>query len=101
MTESTILLKLKYFAEIRDLTKKKEDIFLMSRGCKVEDVFDRLSEAYGTVFSSHVFTEDKHLKEEFTLLLNGRNIDPPYLGIEVSDGDEIVILPPVAGGTEA
>ncbi len=98
MPDTQITVKVKYFAELRDITKKREEVFQMKKGSTVFDVFTKLSEVYGETLSSQVFTPDKQLSKDYMLLLNGRNFETPHREAILQDGDEVVILPPVAGG---
>ncbi len=96
-----ILVKVKYFAMIRDITGKSTETIILKDGSRVSDVFLQLSETYGDNFTSYVFNEDGGLKEGITLLINRDRVEPPYNRAILNDGDEVVILPPIAGGRDS
>src|SRR3990172_6949923 len=94
-----IAVKVKYFAEIKDITQKKEDLLSMKPGSTIKDIVARLSEAYGENFRTRILPDDMRLKDDYTILLNGESVDFPDSGKLLEDGDEVVILPPIAGGS--
>lgn len=94
-----ISVRVKYFAEIRDMTGKKEETLLMSDGSTVKELLQKLKEIHGEIFSSRIFVSEEELKEDYNLLLNSESVEPPFSKKTLKEGDEFVILPPIAGGS--
>ncbi len=89
---------LRYFASVREaLGTTKEDADI--RGGTVSDVLRWLVVAHGDKLIPMVFDAKKHLRAEYRVLHNGSLCLPPAMASEkLAGGDEIVIMPPVAGG---
>jgi len=89
---------LRYFASVRealDATREEADI----RGGTVSDVLQWLVASHGDKLIPMVFDPKKKLRGEYRVLHNGSVCLPASMAKErVADGDEIVIMPPVAGG---
>ena len=68
-------------------------------GGKVIDVLRWLSAHHRAKLVPMVLGADGSLQEEYRLLHNGKVCQSDAMGKErISDGDEIVLMPPVAGG---
>ncbi|ADD09347.1 ubiquitin-like small modifier protein 1 [Candidatus Aciduliprofundum boonei] len=81
--------KVKFFATLREITGKREEII---EGDNVGDVLKVLYEEYGEEF-------EKELKERSMILVNGKNIEHlEGLKTKVSEEDTISIFPPAGGG---
>lgn len=81
--------KVKFFATLREITGKREEII---EGDNVGDVLKVLYEEYGEEF-------EKELKERSMILVNGKNIEHlEGLKTRVSEEDTISIFPPAGGG---
>ncbi len=81
--------KVKFFAALREITGKREEII---EGYNVGDVLKVLYEEYGEEF-------EKELKERSMILVNGKNIEHlEGLKTKVSEEDTISIFPPAGGG---
>ncbi len=81
--------KVKFFATLREITGKREEII---EGYNVGDVLKVLYEEYGEEF-------EKELKERSMILVNGKNIEHLNgLKTKVSKEDTISIFPPAGGG---
>jgi MoaD family protein len=89
---------LKYFASVREaLGASLEEAEIA--GGRVADVLDWLVANHGDALIPSVFDGNRRLRKEFRLLHNG-SVCPPRLAAKekIADGDEIVLVPPVAGG---
>ncbi len=66
----------------------------------VRELLNRLSERFGDAFRQRVFNADGNLKSFVVLYLNGKNIEfAGGLDAKLEDGDEVLILPAIGGGT--
>ena len=81
--------KIKFFATLREITGKRDEIV---KGDTVEDVLNALYREYGEEFR-------KELRERSMILINGKNIEHlEGLKTKVSEEDTISIFPPAGGG---
>ncbi len=81
--------KVKFFATLREITGKREEII---KGDTVEDVLNTLYREYGEEFR-------KELRERSMILVNGKNIKHlEGLKTKVREEDTISIFPPAGGG---
>ncbi|MCP8310105.1 MAG: MoaD family protein [Candidatus Methylarchaceae archaeon HK01M] len=90
-----ITIKLRYFANIREITGKMEEPVVLYKGDSVMDAFSKLNKIYGEKISQLVF--EKKSKDNWIFLVNGEaviDLDKRKL----KDGDILAILPPISGG---
>jgi molybdopterin synthase sulfur carrier subunit len=69
-------------------------------GVSLKDFLDQLVERYGDELAARLFDpDDGKIASHVMLMVNGQNINfLDKLDTVLQDGDEILILPPVAGG---
>ncbi len=97
--DEDISINLKYFANIRDITGKKEESLLLKKGHSVMDALIKLAEIYGDKLSQFILNEKGEPRENLTFLINGKAIKSEKLNEKkLKDGDVFVILPPISGG---
>ena len=88
----------KFYAHLRDLVDRRDRFELeLVSNATISDVLDELIR--DTKIREHIFSIEKELKSDVTLLVNGREIK--FLeGVKtiLNSGDEISIFPMVAGG---
>ncbi len=86
---------LKFFANLRDLTGKKE---LKVEGKNIREVIENVSETLNIDLMSELF-EDEKPKKGVIVLVNGRNIEHlEGLDTSLEDKDVVSLFPPVGGG---
>ncbi len=89
-------LKVKLFANFREITKKKE-VEVDVKGSTVKDAVFSLITAYPEL--GPIMLNDQELKPYVNILLNGKTIkDHDGIASLIKPGDEIAIFPPVSGG---
>jgi molybdopterin synthase sulfur carrier subunit len=88
----------KFYATLRDLTGKKDPIELdLEEGATISRLLDKL--ILDLTIKEVMFDEQKKVKPDITILRNGREIKfLKGLDSELRSGDEISIFPLVAGG---
>ena len=97
--DEDISINLKYFANIRDITGKKEESLLLRKGHSVMDALIKLTEIYGNKLSQFILNEKGEPRENLTFLINGQAIKSEKLSEKkLRNGDVFVILPPISGG---
>jgi len=98
----SLRVSVRFFTTLREVAGKKEAMLQFPKGEKVtvNDVLDRLSKEYGTAFKEYVYDRKTgEVKCFLQFLVNGRSVSSSGgLASELSDGDVLVILPPVGGG---
>lgn len=87
------------FGMIASLGGKKKQMIQIREGSNMMDLMEVLIERHGSLIKDRVFHLDKTIKKDITILLNGRNI-LALQGFEtkLTDGDEVLLFPPLAGG---
>lgn len=90
------LMKVKYFAYLRDYTGSKE---IEAEHCEsLRELLIMLCDRHGPRFKGKIFKNDG-LSDEIIIMVNGRNIvHLQGLDTLLSPEDEISIFPVVAGG---
>jgi molybdopterin synthase sulfur carrier subunit len=87
-----------FFAELREIAGEKGKTLEFNSQPKISEVLNLLVNTYGRMFEEKIFFKGK-LSEEYIFLLNGLSIRfLKGLDTPLNDGDELAILPPVAGG---
>ena len=90
-------MEIKYYATLRDITKRKEESWLAPAG-NLEDLICALCEKYGKPFQKWVSFEDGFGSLSI-FLINGQDYRSLNgLQTQLKESDIISIFPPVAGG---
>ncbi|MEM2238887.1 MAG: ubiquitin-like small modifier protein 1 [Candidatus Bathyarchaeia archaeon] len=91
--------KIKYFAHLREITGKREDLVELEEDTSVGKLLEALSNKYGEKFREYIYGLGEFEGVSLNFLLNGRNISlDKMFETKLQDGDVLSILPPVAGG---
>ena len=89
---------LRYFASVREALGKSDEKADVE-GDRVIHVLRWLADHHGDKLVPTVLDTDGTLREEYRLLHNGAVCSSSSMRrVKISDGDEVVIMPPVAGG---
>jgi len=92
-----MIVHIRAFANFRDILGRDLDVEIKD-GSTVKDLLDDLILSRESLKSA-VFDESGKVREYVILMKNRKNIDNlAGLDTELSEGDEVAILPPVAGG---
>lgn len=89
--------KVKFFADIRDITKSKETDIEAPKN--ILALLYQLSDLYGIKMKEKLIGEDGRLHPDIIVLLNGRHIE--FLNFDESDlneDDVVSLFPRIAGG---
>ncbi len=76
----------KFFAMVRQTVGKKDMTMKIEKGTKVEDIVEELIQEY---------PELEDIRDILVVSVNKGRVDDDYL---LKEGDEVAIMPPVAGG---
>lgn len=92
-----MIVHIKAFANFRDILGKDMDVEV--KDCStIKDLLDDLISSRRRLKSA-LFDESGQIKEYVILMKNRKNINSlDGLETKLSEGDEVAILPPVAGG---
>ena len=92
-----MIIHVRSFASFRDILGKELSLEL-KEGSNVKDLLDDLISTRQRLKSA-VFDESGKVREYVILMKNRKNIESlGGLDTELAEGDEVAILPPVAGG---
>jgi len=92
-----MIVHIRAFANFRDLLGKDLDVELED-GSKVKELLDSLCTSHSRLKSA-IFDESGNVREYVVLMKNRKNVESlEGLKTTLSEGDEVAILPPVAGG---
>ena len=95
-----MMVKVKFFALVRELTGKREEVVDLDDQATVRTLLSKLVEEYGAKFSDYVFDPaSKEPRGHLQFLMDGRNIALMQgLDTVLKEGVSLAILPPVGGG---
>jgi len=90
----------KFFALVRELTGKREEIMDLDDHATVRTVLARLVEEHGSKFKDYLFDPaSEEPRGHLQFLIDGRNIAlMKGLDTALTEGCSFAILPPVGGG---
>ncbi len=92
-----MIVRVRAFANFKDILGRDLNVNLEDSST-VKNLLDNLSTSHQG-FRSVIFDESGRVKEYVILMKNRKNIDSQNgLETKLSEGDEVAILPPVAGG---
>ncbi len=89
--------RIKYFGQLRELAEAEEEQWEPSGGNDLKTALLEKAQAHGDDFRRVIFNRDGNLRPSVMILVNEKPVDksrPPAL----EDGDEITVLPAIAGG---
>ena len=92
-----MIIHIRAFANFRDSLGKDLQVELRE-GSTVKELLDILSASHKNMKSA-IFDESGRVREYVILMKNRKNVDfLEGLNTTLSNGDEVTILPPIAGG---
>jgi len=90
----------KFFASVREITKKSEETLDVMDGTTVGELLKILAERYGREFRDYVFEDKAETpRDHLQFLLDGKSVTI-FEGVKTKlyDGCRLAIVPPVGGG---
>jgi len=89
----------KYFAALREIVGKKEDLLELDADLTVENLLEALSDKYGEEFQEYIYNEEGRLRENLQFLIDGKSISTSKgIKTKLHNSSQFVIIPPVGGG---
>lgn len=90
---------MKYFAIMREITGMNDETIVLGPRTTIEQAIKKVVQTHGSKLEEFVF-RDNRLREGLTILVNGQTVEEDKFGVVIlKEGDEIVILPPIGGGS--
>ena len=95
--DQAMLVKVRAFASFREILGKERELDARE-GSTVTDLLNELASSH-VRFKESAFDSSGRLQDYVLLMVNKKRIDPLQdLSMEMHEGDELAIFPPVAGG---
>ncbi len=92
-----ILMKVKFYANLRDISKVKE--MSVSGPKNIKELLLFLSSEYGKEMKKKFLTENNEIHSDIIILVNGRHVDHLQWGeTKLCSTDVISLFPRIAGG---
>lgn len=89
----------RYFARVREITKKKEEKVPIRNRITVNEFLSGLLSKYGYELKEFVMQSDGTLRKNVGILVNGSSVGSGKIKeFYLNNYDEFVILPPISGG---
>jgi len=93
-----VKIRVKFLATLYDLTGVMKTELEVPQGITVKSLIDILNEKFPKL-KSELLEEGNQLKPMYNILVNGRAVEwLKGLDTELKEGDEVVFIPPAAGG---
>lgn len=97
--EKKVKIKVRSILRVKDILGGREVEFPVSEGCTLGGLLGLMTEKWGEKLSSQIFDPEGQILRHTRLMINGQDIAfLNGLETELNEGDEVLILPPVAGG---
>ncbi|MGC8606191.1 MAG: MoaD/ThiS family protein [Vulcanisaeta sp.] len=91
--------QVKFLASLYDITKVLKTEINVSDSTTIKDLIQVIDKSISPNFSKVILDDNGKLKDQYVILVNGRSIDfLNGLSTKLSNGDEVVFLPPAGGG---
>lgn len=92
-----MMIRFRLFANFREAAKQKDVDVAVSGGNTISDAIKALLARYPAM--EPMMFQDGRLKQYVNVLLNGQAVKGDQVAmIDVKEGDEIALFPPVSGG---
>ena len=86
-----------YFGQLRQKAGVESESLECSEEAALVEVVAERAEHFGADFKKIVLDEDGQIRRSIIALLNGGSVDKES-AVSLKDGDEITLIPPIAGG---
>lgn len=90
----------RYYALLREYVKKQEEYIELPSGSTPMSLVEALLERYGEGVRRYLLDEEGRLRSNIAVAVNGERVPRDQLEkTQLREGDEVVIIPPVSGGS--
>jgi MoaD family protein len=91
-----IEVRIQFLSFIEDLVGKKEEIIRLEENSTLSDLLNEIKKLFDRDLTKLIFSSSGDLKKYILIGLNGQSAKE--FAIQLNQGDEISILPAIAGG---
>ena len=91
-----IEVRIQFLSFIEDLVGKKEEIIRLEENSTLSDLLNEIKKLFDRDLTKLIFSSSGDLKKYILIGLNGQNVK--RFAVQLNQGDEISILPAIAGG---
>ncbi len=91
--------KFTFLSSLRDITRVDKIVLPIEKNSTVNSALEKLITKFGKEFESRIYNSSEGINSYIIVALNGKDIGI-YNGLktEIKNGDELLLLPIVAGG---
>jgi len=94
-----LTIKISFLSLLADLTNQEELSITIEENSTINDILKELATQFGKKFEKTIFNSPNNLSKYLILSLNGKDIRSfDNLDTILHEGDEIILLPAIAGG---
>ncbi len=94
-----INIKVKYFGQLKNSFGIKEKVYKLNKEILLGSLLRNIIEENPSVKNTLIDTNTGMIKEFYSVMINGRRVESKLFNKKyISDGDEVLIVPPVGGG---
>jgi MoaD family protein len=97
--DASITVETRYYAFLHEITGVRVERFNLGAGATVQTLIEALNHKYGDRLRQYVLTEKGSLRPSIAVAINGQKITGDPLRHPLKDGDVVVIIPPISGGS--
>ena len=92
--------KVQYFGFIKNMLKKSEEEFELSKDASLSDLLSRIAGVHGEPFRKEVYEPGlKHVKTGFVVTVNGVLMGQLHgVDTKLSEGDNVILMTLMSGG---
>jgi len=95
-----IRIEVRFYAYFREITGKYSESIILEEGSTINDALKLIIDKYGDHMRRFILNDEGQIRNNITIAINAQKIDRAHLGdYTLNDGDVLVIIPPIAGGT--
>jgi MoaD family protein len=98
VSRAFITVETRYYAFLREKTGARSERFRLGEGATVRTLVEMIVKKYGDEMRRYILTEQGDLRPSMAVAINGVKITGAPLDHRLSEGDVVVIIPPISGG---
>ena len=92
-------IKVSFLSALIDIVLTEELVFSVEEGASIDRAFEILIEKFGKEFENRIYNSIEGMNKYILVSLNGKDIRlQNNLATKLQNGDEISLLPVIAGG---
>lgn len=92
------MLRVKFSGMLRQIAGRAEVLLELPAACPLGKVLDQLEKDYPGILGTDVNYQWRHGSNHVIIAVNGAVVENPEQELQLKDGDELAMLPPLGGG---